>query len=155
MADLLAVDRPAPSADLPALIECRAEIRDYNALGFKIVGDPDAAKAMGWVEVKQENPFLKEYLLSKAITVFGHRTKYIAFASAGLLANLDHVSPKALAAKLGLTNALPGSSKVLFAKMVKEDKVEGATKIIRLNVSTVDTHPGKTLAGCEYRIDGN
>ncbi|HEX3904075.1 MAG TPA: hypothetical protein VH853_14645 [Polyangia bacterium] len=91
-----AVDRPAPPADLPALIECRAEIRDYNALGFKVVGDPDAAKAMGWIEVKQENPFLREYRLPKAIAVFGHRTKNIAFASAGLLAILDNVSPKTL-----------------------------------------------------------
>ena len=151
----VAVDQPEPPVDLPALIECRAGIRDYFSIGFKITGDPDAAKAMGWVEVKQPNPFLKEYRLPKAIAVFGHRTKNIAFASAGLLAILDDVSPKAFAAKLGLTDAVPGSSKVLFAKTIKEEKVEGATKTIRLNLSTVDTHPGQTLVGCEYRIDVN
>jgi hypothetical protein len=150
-----AVEEAAPPVDLPALIECRAQIRDYNSLGFSLFGNPDAAKAMGWVEVRQTNPFLQEYRLPKPIVVFGYRTKEIAFGSAGLLAILDGVLPKTLAAKLGLTAAIPGSSKLLFAKTIKEEKVEGATKIIRLNVSTVDTHPGKTLAGCEYRIDVN
>src|SRR5579862_9492150 len=64
-------DQRTPPVDLPALIECRAQVRDYNSLGFKIAGNPEVTKEMGWVEVKQANPFLREYRLPKAIVVFG------------------------------------------------------------------------------------
>ncbi len=145
--------RPAPAVDLSALVECRAGVPDYGALAFKIVGDPALPKAMGWVEVEQSNPFLREYQLPKVIKVFGYKTTHIAFGSAALLAILDGVAPKALAAKLGLEDASPGAGKVIFAKTIKEEKDDLATTIIRLNVSTVDSHPGKTLVGCEYRVD--
>jgi hypothetical protein len=151
-AELAARPRPAP-LDLVALVECRAGSRDYGALAFKIAGDPDAAKAMGWVAVEQPNPFLREYRLPRAIKVFGHKTAEIAFASAGLLALLDGVAPETLAAKLHLADASPGAGKVMFARTISEEKDDLATTTIRLEVSTVDSHPGKTLAGCEYRVD--
>ena len=103
--------------------------------------------------MKQSNPFLREYLLPKVIKVFGYKTTHIAFGSAALLAILDGVDPKALAAKLGLEDVGLGVGKVMFAKTLKEEKDDLATTTIRLNVSTVDSHPGKTLVGCEYRVD--
>ena len=149
----VAAKSSAPAVELAALVECRAGVPDYGTLAFKLIGDPNAAKTLGWVEVKQSNPFLREYLLPKGIKVFGHKTTHIAFGSAALLAILDGVDPKALAAKLGLEDVGLGAGKVMFAKTLKEEKDDSATTTIRLNVSTVDSHPGKTLVGCEYRVD--
>ena len=122
-----AAKQPAPAVDLAALAECRSGVGDYNTLALKIAGDPNATKAMGWVEVRQPNTFLKEYQLPKAITVFGHKTTRIAFGSAALMAILDGVAPKTLAATIGLTNVGSGEGKVLFAKTVKEEKDDLAT----------------------------
>ncbi len=146
--------RPRPAAvDLAALVECRAGVRDYGALAFKIAGEPGAARELGWMAVEQPNPLLREYQLPNALKVFGHRTTHIAFASAGLLAILDGVPPAALATKLHLTNASPSAGKVMFARTILETSDDLGTTTIRLEVSTVDSHPGKTLAGCEYRVD--
>ncbi len=149
----LAARQPAAKVDLPALVECRAAVRDYGALAFKIAGDPEAAKEMGWVPVEQSNPFLREYRMPNVLKVFGYKTTHVAFASAGLLAILDGVAPEKLAAKLHLTNASPGAGKVMFARTILQQSDDLGTTTVSLEVSTVDSHPGKTLAGCEYRVE--
>jgi hypothetical protein len=142
-----------PQTDLPGLIACRADVADYGGLATT-VASPDGEKAFGWKLIQQPNPYLKEYELRQPISVFGHSTRRIVFASSGIMAVLDRVDPKALAAKLNLTSA--GSpSKIMFARTIKEQKDELGNLVIRLNVSVVDSHPGKVLAGCEYRFDVN
>jgi len=143
-----------PAPDLPKLIECRATVADYGSLAFGLMGDGGIAARMKWTEVKPSNPFLKEYALPKPIRVFGHLTSHIAFASAGILAVLDDVAPKELATSLGLKPAFPDlKNKVMFAKTIlAEDTATLSTKIV-LSASAVDSHPGKTLAGCEYRFE--
>ena len=115
--------------------------------------DSGLAARMKWTEVKQSNPFLKEYELPRPIRAFGHPALHVAFASAGILAVLDDVAPKELAATLGLKPAFPDLDKVMFFKTIRADDTATVSTRIVLNVSAVDSHPGKTLAGCEYRFE--
>ena len=152
----------APAADdLPALVECRAGgVAAYNALAMELTGSGRAAalKRLGMREAKSANPFLAEYRLAQPITVFGRTTSHVAFNSAGVLAVLDEADPHPLAAQLGVTAAVDRPGKYLGEKLVseiEEEISEGVklTATTTLNVSTVDSHPGKVLAGCGYRME--
>ncbi len=111
-----------------------------------------------------------------------HRTRRIAFTSSGVVAILDLADPAVLARQQGIENtvdpnpliaAMIASGKASrqdieaakkFRKFLGEkilvDRTEPATAeesfgthtVIGLNVSNVDSHPGKTLYGCSYRI---
>jgi len=152
----------APQAgDLAALVECRAGgVTAYNSLATELTGSGRAAalKRLGMREVKSANPFLAEYRLAAPITVFGRTTSHVAFNSAGVLAVLDEADPHPLGAQLGVTAAVDRPGKYLAEKVVSqiEEQVSEDVKLTAtttLNVSTVDSHPGKVLAGCGYRID--
>lgn len=113
-------------------------------------------KALGFSKVKQPNGFIVEYQLPKSIVVFGgFKTKRIAFGSSGILAILDanEATPKALAAKLSLQPVPVGSNQIIYARVIKDDTDDVASIVIRLNASTIDSHPGKTFVGCEYRME--
>ena len=62
-----------------------------------------------------------------------------------------------LAARLGVVpvTASPGQflgEKAIFDETEESDGVKFHTKVA-LNVSTVESHPGKVLAGCSYVIE--
>jgi hypothetical protein len=144
----------APAIDLPKLIECRAEMADYTQLATKIGADGDGSP-LGWTKIKQPNGFIAEYQLPKPIVVFGgYKTRRIAFSASGILAILEHgqVKPEALATKLHLEPVQVGGNRLIYAKVVKNDTDDVASIVIRLNVSTLDSHSGKTFAGCEYQL---
>ena len=105
----------------------------------------------------QDNPFLKEYRLPAAIGVFGHDIDRVAITASGPMAVLDAVAPDELAKKLGITPEIATAAKFLGEKVVLEAKEEDLGMVfetrVALNVSTVDSHPGKTLAGCSYKIE--
>gem|GEM_PF-543692 len=144
--------------DLPALIECR---QDYRALGalMPLLIDPLAAVGQGWRPLPQTNIFMREYQLLAPINVFGYSTEYIAFAGTAIMAVIDLPHPRVLAEELALETAIDTAEKALFGREVfsregidpssGQNVIESAV----LNVSNVSTHPGKTLAGCEYSLD--
>lgn len=143
--------------DLPALVECRADAPAYTSFAFWLAGEPDAARTLGWRAVDSGNPFLSQYEMGKSLTAFGMETRTIAFSSSGPMAVLDGVAASDLAKKLGIEPMLATTQKFLGEKVVSE-KTETAESItlatrISLNVSTVETHPGKVLAGCSYMLE--
>lgn len=111
-----------------------------------------------------------------------YTTRHIALTSSGILAVLDLPDPKPLAQEQGIANAADSgpllqslggeeavppeliaairkSGKFLGEKIVSDitEKASaenrfGAHTVIARNISTVTTHPGKTLYGCSYRI---
>ena len=96
--------------------------------------------------------------MASPVGVFGHATSSIAFTATGPMAILDNVEPEALARELGLTVSLANAGKFMAEKVMVDSKEvdgEGTTfsTFIALNVSNVDTHPGKTLAGCSYNLE--
>ncbi|MBB3567643.1 hypothetical protein [Rhizobium sp. BK491] len=148
--------------DLAKVIECTTyDVPSYNNFALWLTG-PESAKAMkqfGMSELPSDNPFLREFQLSLPATVFGRRTNRVVFTSTGPLAVLDEADPHSLAKQLGVTASVDQPNKFLGEKVIlshKDQQANSDTVLetrISLNVSTVDTHPGKTLAGCSYSIE--
>ena len=148
--------------DMAKLIECKTYAPpQYNALAFWLSED-DGRAAMdrfGLTEVKSGNPMLRTFALKAPLAVFGRQTRRIAFASSGPLAILDEADPHPLAHELGVVPAVDVPGKFLGEREIavssERDAKTGMVfkSRVALNVSTVISHPGKTLAGCSYVID--
>lgn len=148
------------SVDLAKLIACGSyDVPHYNAVAFWLAGTDgaEARRRFGLTEVKSANFLLKEYRLAKPIEVFGRQTSLIAFNASGPMAVLDEADPHPLARQLRISPAIDAPGKYLGERVIaeKSEKIDDTTIATRitLNVSTVTSHPGKTLAGCSYRID--
>ncbi|NLR98574.1 hypothetical protein HGP17_17285 [Rhizobium sp. P38BS-XIX] len=148
--------------DLAKLIECTTyDVPSYNTFGMWLTG-PESATAMkqfGITELPSRNPLLREFQLAAPVNVFGRQTTRIAFASSGPLAVLDEPDPHPLAKTLGVAATVDQPDKFLGAKEIfaKKEQMENSDTVldtrISLNVSTDNSHPGKTLAGCSYSIE--
>ena len=151
-----AQDFDPATLDLAALLECRADVPTYNGFAFWLAGEPDAADELGWRETVTDNPFLRQYEMAAPVSVFGRQTSTVVFTATGPMAVLDGVSASDLARQLGIAPAVSTPEKFLGEKLVVEstEEADGVTYATRisLNVSTVDTHPGKVLAGCSYAV---
>lgn len=148
----------ASAADLAALLECRGDYASFMAL-VPLQAAPLRAVAAGWQPLPQANPFMTEYRLAAPVRVFGHDSDHIAFAGDGVVAVLDLPDPRVLARTLELETALDTPAKVLFGREVRAEETapdgDGVAWIESavVTVSNVDSHPGKTLAGCSYSRD--
>lgn len=148
------------TVDLAKLIACETyDVPSYNTVAFWLAGTEgaDARRHFGLTEVKSPNFMLKQYRLARPIEVFGRTTSLIAFNSSGPLAVLDEADPHPLAKQLKIEPAIDVPAKFMGERVIAE-KTETADGLstqtrITLNVSTVTTHPGKTLAGCSYKIE--
>ncbi|PPU75359.1 MULTISPECIES: hypothetical protein [Xanthomonas] len=144
--------------DLPALIECRQRIGDFNALA-PVLADPLKAVALGWTPLDQSNLFMTEYTLNTPIKVFGHSTHHIAFSGASIMAILDLPDPRPLAKQLDLELGVDNADKVMYGReLVSEDTInpktgEAMIESVVLSVTNVKSHPGKTVVGCGYSLD--
>lgn len=151
-----AVAEPA-AVDLAALIECRSGAQAWGDLAFSFMNDPNLPSNLGWTALELQNPFLQEYDLPAPVFVFGHDTTHVAFTASGIMAVLEGVDALGLAETLGVTAGPAAPGQFLGEKVVLEEESESDGFKLRtrvsINVSTVDTHPGKTLAGCSYVID--
>jgi len=160
---LLAVLSPpafaeVPPLDLPALIECRQSVGDYDAVA-PIVADPLKAVAQGLQPLPQTNQFMTEFRLATPIMVFGERAEYITVAGASIMAILDLADPRPLAQRLALEDGVDTPEKFMAGReLVSRDVTDPRTgealiESVILSLSTVKSHPGKTLAGCTYSLD--
>jgi len=148
----------ASSLDLPALIECRQGVAEQAALA-PLLADPLKAVAQGLQPLPQGNQFMSEYRLASPITVFGQQTERVAVAGASIMAVLDQADPRPLAKRLALETGYDQNGKFMAGREVVSRDVtdpktgEAQIESIILSVSTVASHPGKTLAGCTYSLD--
>ncbi|WP_447897293.1 hypothetical protein [Stenotrophomonas sepilia] len=148
----------ASSLDLPALIECRQGVAEQTALA-PLLADPLKAVARGLQPLPQGNQFMSEYRLASPITVFGQQTERVAVAGASIMAVLDQADPRPLAKRLALETGYDQNGKFMAGReLVSRDVTdpqsgEAQIESIILSVSTVASHPGKTLAGCTYSLD--
>ncbi|TIT63641.1 MAG: hypothetical protein E5W90_24960 [Mesorhizobium sp.] len=147
---------PGP-LDLAALIECRVDVPSYNGFALWLAGEPSVADTLGWKEVPSGNPFLRQYSLPAPVHVFGRETGAIVFTATGPMAVLDGIAAPDLARQLDVPATVSTPGKLLGEKVVAENTEEagGVSLVTRitLNVSTVESHPGKALAGCSYALD--
>ncbi len=148
----------ATSLDLPALIECRQGVAEQAALA-PLLADPLKAVAQGLQPLPQGNQFMTEFRLTSPITVFGQQTERVAVAGASIMAVLDQADPRPLAKRLALETGYDQDGKFMAGReLVSRDVTDPKTgeaqiESIILSVSTVASHPGKTLAGCTYSLD--
>ena len=148
----------ASSLDLPALIECRQGVAEQTALA-PLLADPLKAVARGLQPLPQGNQFMSEYRLASPITVFGQQTERVEVAGASIMAVLDQADPRPLAKRLALETGYDQDGKFMAGReLVSRDVTdpqsgEAQIESIILSVSTVASHPGKTLAGCTYSLD--
>ncbi|UVK57015.1 hypothetical protein DBIPINDM_002680 [Mesorhizobium sp. AR02] len=153
----MAEDFDPASLDLAALIECRADVPAYNGFAIWLAGGSGAAETLGWKEVASGNPFLAQYQLPAPVHVFGRETGTIVFTATGPMAMLDGIAAPDLARELDVPATVSTPDKFLGERVVAESTEDtGGVSLstrITLNVSTVDTHPDKTLAGCSYALD--
>ena len=151
-------DTATAGADLPGLIECRQGVVDFARFSVAL-SDPDGVASLGWTALPQTNQFMKEYRLPQAVTVFGARTDHVALHGGSLMAVLDQADPRPLATRLQLETGFDEADKFIAGReVVSRDIVTPGTgermiESVILSVSTVQTHPGKTLAGCTYSLD--
>jgi hypothetical protein len=143
--------------DLAALIECRADLQAWNGPAFSLMGGPGAVEALGWTARPSDNPFLQEYDLPAPIHAFGRETSRIALTATGPMAVFGGMSPAGLATELGVTPIVTSPEKFVGEKVVVDKREDdGGTVLVTrvtLNVSSVTTHPGLTLAGCSYVLE--
>lgn len=148
----------ASRLDLPALIECRQGVAEYAALA-PLLADPLKAVAQGLQPLPQGNQFMSEYRLAQPVTVFGTVSERVAVAGASIMAVLDQTDPRPLAKRLELETGYDQDGKFMAGReLVSRDVTDPKTgeaqiESIILSVSTVASHPGKTLAGCTYSLD--
>ncbi|QKD01032.1 hypothetical protein EB235_05585 [Mesorhizobium loti R88b] len=139
------------------LIECRADVPTYNGFALWLGGQPDAPARLSWKEIPAGNFFLKQYELPAPLHVFGRETASVVFTATGPMAVFDDFSEADPAWTLGVIPAISAPDKFLGKKVVAESTEDvGDVSLamrIKLNVSNVDTHPGKTLAGCSFVLD--
>ncbi|MER9437811.1 hypothetical protein [Mesorhizobium sp. M0618] len=95
------------SLDLPALIECRADVPAYNDFALWLSSASGAVETLGWKEVASGNPFLSQYELPAKIRVFNRETGSIVFTAAGPMAVLDGVAAPELAEELNVMAVFP------------------------------------------------
>jgi len=163
------------SVDIGQALDCKLDARTYNGFAFQLQDPALGWKKRGWKPVRSGNPYLSEYILPKSVTIAGYRTNRIAFSAGAVLAVLDEPDPARVGAALGVSNqaagaaqtlglpadlaaAVPKTGKFLGEAVVldrkERDETLGTTFHTRIarSVSTVTSHPGKTLAGCAYSI---
>jgi len=152
----LAAPASAAPLDLPALIECRQGVAEHAALA-PLLADPLKAVAQGLQPLPQGNQFMSEFRLANPITVFGRQTERVAVAGASVMAVLDQADPHPLAKRLETGYDQDGkfmAGREVVSRDVTDPRTgEAQIESIILSVSTVASHPGKTLAGCTYSLD--
>lgn len=150
---------PTTGADLPALIECRGTIADYARSMVPLLSDEAAVKAAGWTKLPSSNRFMVEFKLPAPVSVFDASTDHLMIAGGSIMAILDLADPRPLAKRLQLEDGVDTPEKFMAGREVASRDIvtpgTGETMIesVILSVSTVQSHPGKTLAGCTYDLD--
>lgn len=149
------------AVDVVDAINCSLDARQYTGFSVTLGNEDGGFRKRGWKKQESGNPFLSQYLLPSPISVAGHKTKTIVFSANAVLAVLDIANPGQLAARENIQNSYLGTDKFLGEREVinkiEKDKETGWTVTTRItrNISTVSSHPGKTLLGCSYNMNVN
>jgi len=150
-------------------LNCRLTAPQYTGFALSIGGEDGIAAQRKWQRIASTNPFMNEYELPDRVVVAGgHETRRIGFTASAIVALIDLADPTDLARAEGIDNAVsaaPFGAASGFRKFLGERVLADVTQkpgdteewgthfVIAKTISTVTTHPGKTLYGCSYRIE--
>jgi hypothetical protein len=159
-------------------INCHIDARTYNGFAWQLDDKEVGWRARGWTQIKGRNPFLSEYRLPQPIEIAGMTTSHVALNASGIFVVLALPDPTALAASEkipnqadsgevysalgvpdGIAATLPKTHRFLGERVLVDER-EKDEKLnlvfhtrIKRTMSTVSSHPGKTLYGCDYKIE--
>lgn len=144
-------------AELVKVLSCKAERADYLRLAnavTEIYYDKPAQPALkGWSKAKNDNAFVVVFDLPEPVTVYGRPARQLMMAGEGILAVLDGDIADKLAGELKLEAASePLAGHIRVREVRSDDLGDGVALKVVQTVSTIASHPGKTMAGCEYRM---
>ncbi|MEH6418654.1 hypothetical protein [Pseudomonas sp. CGJS7] len=144
-------------AELAKILTCQAKRADFMRMGSALTPvyyEQTAQPALaGWSRVKDDNAFVGVLSMPEAITVYGHSTKQLMMVGEGVLAVLDGDLADALSKQLKLAPSdQPLAGHIRVREVSREALGDGVQATITQTVSTITSHPGKTLVGCEYRM---
>lgn len=143
--------------ELVKVLTCQAKRADFmrlaNALTPVYYGKPAQPALAGWAKAEDANAFVALIKMPEPVKVYGHPTRQLMMAGEGMLAVLDGDHADALAAELKLApSSEPLARHIRSRELRKEPLGDGVEAKINQTVSTLTTHPGKTMVGCEYRM---
>lgn len=144
-------------AELGKILSCQAKRADFMRMGSALTDvyyeKPAQPALAGWSKVKDANAFVVLLNMPEPITVYGHPTRQLMMAGEGVLAVLDGDLVDALSAELKLAPSRePLAGHIRTRELSREALGDGVEATITQTVSTITSHPGKTLVGCEYRM---
>lgn len=176
-------DADEAPVDLADALNCRLAVPQYNGFALSISGEDGIAAQRQWRSIKSGNPFMNEYELPEPVVVAGHETRRLGFTASAIVALIDLPDPTDLARSEGIENAMdagpllaemlaaenaneapskvgPAFRKFLGERVIADVQEKptgteewGTHATIARTISTVSTHPGKTLYGCSYRME--
>jgi hypothetical protein len=149
------------TVDVADVIGCKIDAGHYMGFVMTLSTDdePGSYQKRGWTKMESPNPMMTQYRLPAPVTVYGYTTSEVAFTSSAMLAVIDLADPTALAKAKNVDNIMPGAPRFRGEREISDtteiNKEAGYTfkKRVALNISTLASHPGKTLIGCSYHMD--
>lgn len=140
------------------VLGCASDRAGYMRLGNALTdvyyGSDVQPALAGWRKLEGDNAFVVELQAPAPIELYGHSTDRIMMAGTGLLAVLDGDLVDTLAKQLHLAPSnVPMAGHILTREVRTTDLGDGMVAHVVQTVSTISSHPGKTLVGCEYRTD--
>ncbi|QWP75521.1 hypothetical protein J5226_18155 [Lysobacter sp. K5869] len=144
-------------AELVKVLTCQAKRDEFmrvgNALTPLYYDKPAQPALAGWRKAKDANTFVTIFDMPEAITVYGHSTKQVMMVGEGLLAVVDGDVADALSKQLKLkASDEPLARHIRVREISRETLGDGIDTTVTQTVSTITSHPGKTMVGCEYKM---
>lgn len=143
-------------AELVKILTCRAGHEAFRRMGYALTPlyyDQPAQPALaGWRQSKEANTFVATFDMPEPITVYGHPVRQVMMVGEGLLAVIDRDVADALSERLKLKpSEEPLARHIRTREISRQALGDGVDETVTQTVSTITSHPGKTLAGCEYK----
>uniref|UniRef100_UPI00333E60F4 hypothetical protein n=1 Tax=Castellaniella defragrans TaxID=75697 RepID=UPI00333E60F4 len=143
-------------ADLAQVLTCEGDRETYkrlaNALTKVYYNDPSDPALTGWKKV-EGNPYVAEFTMPTPVDIYGHSASTLIMAGDGIMAVLNGDLVDSLSKQLNLrVSDVPLASHIRTRAVQSLDLGHGMRVDVTQTVSTITSHPGKTLVGCEYRL---
>lgn len=144
-------------AEAAKVVTCEAKRAEFMRMGDALTPlyyDKPAQPALaGWRKVEDKNSFVVMFDMPEPIKVYGHSTQRLMMAGESLFAVLDGDLADALSKQLKLAvSDEPLAKHIRTRELRREALGDGVDATVTQTISTLTTHPGKTMVGCEYKM---
>jgi len=146
-------------AQVAKIVSCEAKRDEFMRMGSALTplyyDKPEEVQPAlsSWRKAKDANTFVAIFEMPEPITVYGHSTRQVMMAGESLFAVLDGDLAEALSKQLKLkASDEPLAQHIRLRELRREALGDGVEATVTQTLSTLSTHPGKTMVGCEYKM---